>query len=150
MKHSMKTDKLRNCPLSAALDDIGDRWSLLILREIFEGRTTFVRMVESLGIARNILADRLHHLVDCKVVCALSSPQDKRQIRYRLTPKGADLLGVLAALRLWGQNWGTDRKFDSTLVESKSRSELVSVGFKTADLQWIEPQQVALAARDLD
>jgi DNA-binding HxlR family transcriptional regulator len=134
------------CPLSLALGEIGDRWILLILREIFEGRTSFVRMVESLGIARNILSDRLHQLQEHKIIFAMTSKQDQRQIKYRLTPKGADLIAVLATIRLWGEKWaGEGHEFGSSLVEAKSKSALISVGFKTQDLNWIEPHQISLS-----
>lgn len=150
MKTDTKKTPTEACPLSLALTEVGDRWTLLILREIFEGRTSFVRMVENLGIARNILSDRLQHLQECKIITALVSKQDQRQIKYRLTPKGVDLISVLAALRLWGEKWNSEgHQFATGLVEGKSKSALISVGFRTADMNWIEPHQISLKTRDL-
>ncbi len=93
------------CSIAATLDVIGDRWSLLILRNVFRGTHRFSEFVDELGIARNLLTDRLNRLVDTGVLAKV--PYQERPLRheYRLTEKGADLSPALIALMQWGDRW---------------------------------------------
>ena len=93
------------CSIAATLDVIGDRWSLLILRNVFRGTRRFSEFVDDLGIARNLLTDRLNRLVDTGVLAKV--PYQERPLRheYRLTEKGADLSPALIALMQWGDRW---------------------------------------------
>jgi DNA-binding HxlR family transcriptional regulator len=87
-----------------SLDLVGDRWSLLIVRDLMvRGLGTFKDFQEAgEGIATNILADRLKKLEAAGVITASPEPTDARRVRYRLTEKGIDLGPVLAELLLWG------------------------------------------------
>jgi DNA-binding HxlR family transcriptional regulator len=87
------------------LDVIGDRWTLLILRDVFRGVRRFSQLQADLGIARNLLADRLAKLVGHGVLEKI--PYQARPVRheYRLTAKGADLSTALIALMGWGDRW---------------------------------------------
>lgn len=93
------------CSIAATLDIIGDRWSLLILRDIFRGGHRFSEIQADLGIARNLLSDRLSGLVEHGLLERV--PYQERPVRYdyRLTPKGADLSPALIALMGWGDRW---------------------------------------------
>lgn len=93
------------CSIAATLAVIGDRWTLLILRDVFRGVRRFGQLQTDLGIAKNLLADRLSKLVDNGVVEKI--PYQTRPVRneYRLTPKGADLSTALIALMGWGDRW---------------------------------------------
>jgi DNA-binding HxlR family transcriptional regulator len=93
------------CSVQRALGDIGERWSLLIVREALMGSTRFDEFHERLGIARNILTDRLTTLVQAGVMTRSPSADNARIQHYRLTPKGLELLPVLAALMQWGDRW---------------------------------------------
>jgi DNA-binding HxlR family transcriptional regulator len=93
------------CSIQRALGDIGERWSLLIVREAMMGSNRFDEFHERLGIARNILTDRLATLVEAGVMTRTPSPTNARIQYYRLTEKGSDLLPVLAALMHWGDRW---------------------------------------------
>lgn len=95
------------CPISVALDMFGDRWSLLIIRDLmFRGFRTYKELVESEeGIATNILADRLARLEDCGIISTTPDPSDKRKAIYRLTAKGVDLAPVLVEMILWGARY---------------------------------------------
>ncbi len=95
----------RECSIAATLAIIGDRWTLLILRDIFRGVRRFGQLETDLGIAKNLLADRLAKLVDHQVVEKV--PYQTRPVRneYRLTTKGADLSTALIALMGWGDRW---------------------------------------------
>ncbi len=92
------------CPVSIALELLGDRWSLLIIRDLMvRGFQTFKEFQESgEGIATNILADRLQKLQQAGIITAEPAETDGRRVNYRLTEKGIDLAPVLLELLLWG------------------------------------------------
>lgn len=90
------------CPTARALDLIGDRWCLLIVRDAMENARTFSDFQQRTGIARNILTDRLRRLVDRGILMRQAAPSGKRQ-HYALTPAGRDLFAVIVALRQWGE-----------------------------------------------
>ncbi|HEX4904052.1 MAG TPA: helix-turn-helix domain-containing protein [Acidimicrobiales bacterium] len=93
---------LPDCSIAGTLEIIGDRWTILILRDAFRGVRRFDEIQQDLGIARNVLADRLSKLVDHGVL--EKRPYQDRPVRYeyRLTPKGIDLSPALVALMRWG------------------------------------------------
>jgi len=92
------------CPISTALEILGDRWSLLIVRDLmYAGFQTYKELLSSdEGIATNVLADRLAHLVTSGIVTSERDPSDGRRVVYRLTPKGSDLAPVILELGIWG------------------------------------------------
>jgi DNA-binding HxlR family transcriptional regulator len=95
------------CSIAATLAVIGDRWTMLILRNAFRGVKRFDEFQNDLGIARNLLADRLARLVEHGVLEKV--PYQERPVRYdyRLTDKGRDLSPPLVALMRWGDRWTT-------------------------------------------
>ena len=92
------------CPVSISLEILGDRWSLLVVRDLMvRGFRTFKEFQESgEGIASNILADRLQKLEAAGILAADADGQDARKLNYRLTEKGIDLAPVLLELLIWG------------------------------------------------
>jgi DNA-binding HxlR family transcriptional regulator len=90
------------CPVARTLDLIGDRWSLLIIRDAMDGARTFTDFQHRTGIARNILTDRLRRLVTRGILHRHTAPTGKRRL-YTLTPAGRDLFTVILALRQWGE-----------------------------------------------
>ena len=92
------------CPVSISLERFGDRWSLLIIRDLMiRGFRTFKDFQgSSEGIATNILADRLRRLETAGIVSAEAEETDGRRVNYRLTEKGIDLAPVLLELLIWG------------------------------------------------
>ena len=90
--------------MSISLEIFGDRWSLLIIRDLMvRGYRTFKELLQSgEGIATNILADRLEKLQEARIVVAERSKSDGRKLNYRLTEKGIDLAPVLLELLIWG------------------------------------------------
>jgi DNA-binding HxlR family transcriptional regulator len=92
------------CPVSIALEVVGDRWSLLILRDLMiRGYRTFKEFEASgEGIATNILADRLERLEQAGIIATEEDENDGRKLNYRLTGKGIDLAPVLLELLIWG------------------------------------------------
>ncbi|MFY9911567.1 MAG: helix-turn-helix domain-containing protein [Candidatus Sulfotelmatobacter sp.] len=96
-------DRRSGCPLNASVEMLGDRWSLLIIRDMMlRGVSTYKEFMNCYeGIATNILADRLHKLVEYGIIRADPDPSDGRKITYRLTQKGIDLAPVLTEMVLW-------------------------------------------------
>ena len=93
------------CSIAAAVDVIGDRWTVLILRDVFRGVNRFTDLQQDLGIARNVLSDRLGKLVDHGVLRLVEYQRRPVRHEYRLTRKGADLSATLVALMRWGDRW---------------------------------------------
>jgi DNA-binding HxlR family transcriptional regulator len=91
-----------NCSIFRAMDVLGDRWTLLVLREAFMGVRRFTDMQRELGIARNVLTDRLNFLVDAGVLERRVYQERPVRHEYRLTDMGKDLQPVLLTLMQWG------------------------------------------------
>jgi DNA-binding HxlR family transcriptional regulator len=90
------------CPISISLELFGDRWSLLVVRDLmFKGLCTFGEFAAGEGIATNVLADRLARLEGAGIIARQRDPADGRKVRYRLTRKGMELAPVLVELVLW-------------------------------------------------
>ena len=91
------------CPLNASVEILGDRWSLLIIRDMMlRGFRTYKEFLESYeGIATNILADRLRKLIAHGIIATQPDPSDGRKLFYMLTSKGLDLAPVLTEMVLW-------------------------------------------------
>jgi DNA-binding HxlR family transcriptional regulator len=92
----------QNCSIARTLEVMGERWTMLVLREAFLGRRRFDEYAERLGIARNVLSSRLAHLVDHGVLEKVRYQQRPARFEYRLTDKGRDLWPVLFALLRYG------------------------------------------------
>lgn len=99
-----KSKPRSGCPVSISLEIFGDRWSLLIIRDLMvRGYRTFKQFEQSgEGIATNILADRLQKLETAGILTVESESTDARRLNYRLTEKGIDLAPVLLELLIWG------------------------------------------------
>ena len=94
------------CPLPQAIDLIGEKWAFLILRGALNGLRHFEQFQAGLGIARNILSNRLVRMVEGGILTRTADPIDGRKVVYTLTGKGEALLPVVLALRQWGEDWG--------------------------------------------
>jgi DNA-binding HxlR family transcriptional regulator len=95
------------CPISLALDMVGDKWSLLIIRDLmFAGKRHYRELLQSdEGISSNILAERLRRLVEAGVLSKTDDPTHKQKAIYSLTAMGIDLLPVVAQLGIWGRRY---------------------------------------------
>jgi DNA-binding HxlR family transcriptional regulator len=95
------------CPVNVSLERFGDRWSLLLIRDMMvRGYKTFKEFEESgEGIATNILANRLTRLQAAGIVMTEPDPEDGRRVHYRLTEKGIELAPVMLELLLWAARW---------------------------------------------
>ena len=99
------------CPVACALDVLGDRWTLLIVRDLKHGRTRFRDFAASPeGIPTNILSDRLERLLQYGIVEQIPADDGTKRSAYRLTKKGGTLLPVIKALRDWGLAWDKETR----------------------------------------
>jgi DNA-binding HxlR family transcriptional regulator len=112
-----------------SLEDFGDRWSLLIIRDLMvRGYQTFKEFLESgEGIATNVLADRLKVLEEAGFITAEREESDRRRVNYRLTEKGIDLAPVLLELLIWGARHEPSGAGCSVILRmEKNREEIVA------------------------
>ncbi|ODV43890.1 HxlR family transcriptional regulator [Cupriavidus sp. UYMMa02A] len=100
-----KTFTGMNCSVAGALEQVGEWWSLLIVRECMMGTTRFDDFQQRLGIARNVLTTRLNTLIDHGVVAKGVAEGAERRTEYRLTEKGEALYPIIVGLMQWGDEW---------------------------------------------
>lgn len=106
-----------DCPVARALDLIGDRWSLLVIRDAMDGVRSFTEFQRRTGIARNVLTERLRKLIAHGVLVQRTAPSGRRR-EYVLTDLGRDLFPVILTLRQWGERHTYARgETHSTLVD---------------------------------
>ena len=99
----------QNCSVARALEVVGERWTLLIIRDAFLGLRRFEQFQEDLGIARIVLTDRLNRLVEEGILERVPYSERPARYEYRLTPKGRDLNIALAGLRQWGDRYLSEK-----------------------------------------
>jgi DNA-binding HxlR family transcriptional regulator len=124
-----KTFDGMNCSIARALDEVGEWWSLLIVRECTLGTTRFDDFQRRLGIARNVLTARLNRLVEQGVLDKVLAEGSERRNEYRLTQKGEALYPVLVALMQWGDQW-CGHETPLRLVEHRSGEPVEPVGLR--------------------
>ena len=126
--------ELIDCGLPQALEVMGERWSFMILRASFNGLKHFEEFLTELGIARNILSNRLAKLVEHGILKREPCEDDRRKVEYRLTDKGFDLLPAMIALRQWGQKHGSEFvSEDPVLVDEVDRLPIGPVSMLSHD-----------------
>jgi DNA-binding HxlR family transcriptional regulator len=143
-----------HCSLPAALEAMGERWSFMILRGAFNGLSHFEQFQGTLGIARNILANRLARLVEHGILERSGHPEDRRKVIYRLTPKGEALLPTLIALRQWGEAWGSGEPSNPVLVDARDGRPVAPIAVHAHDgraltlheLRWVDRSELGEAA----
>jgi DNA-binding HxlR family transcriptional regulator len=121
------------CGLPAALEVMGERWSFLILRAAFNGLVHFEEFSSQLGIARNILSNRLARLVEHGVLARTPSQQDRRKVEYRMTEKGSDLLPAMLALRQWGEKYTMKVASNPQLVDARDGLPIAPIRIRAHD-----------------
>ncbi|MFV5376463.1 winged helix-turn-helix transcriptional regulator [Acinetobacter calcoaceticus] len=122
------------CPVARCVNLIGDRWSLLIVRDAFDGMRRFGDFQRSLGVARNILSDRLKKLVDAGVLEMQDASDSTAYQEYVLTAKGQSLFPVVVALRQWGeQNLFESGERHSLLIDKNTGQQIPFMAPVAAD-----------------
>ena len=142
MKH--KSFSHMNCSIAQTLDVVGERWALLIVKEAFAGLKRFTDFQKKLGVAKNILADRLNKL-DEEGILKRTYPKDGGQPVYELTDMGADLHTVLISLMHWGDKYkphpnGTRFYY----VNAKNGDPIQKMAMRGKDGRPLKPDEVKL------
>jgi len=132
----------QNCSIARALEIVGERWTLLIIRDAFLGLRRFDQFQQSLGIARNVLTDRLNWLVGQGILERVRYSERPIRHEYQLTPKGRDLLLPLTAFRQWGDKHLSQKP--PTLMRRKSNSQPVVAALVLEGSGVLRAEQVEL------
>src|SRR4028119_875242 len=136
-----------HCPLPPAIELIGEKWAFLILRGALNGLHHFEEFQAGLGIARNILSDRLGKLVCGGILERTQDESDKRKVIYALTDKGRALLPVVVALRQWGEEWGHGPA-PIVLVDCTEGKPVRRIAVQAEDGRELKLQELKWVARD--
>jgi DNA-binding HxlR family transcriptional regulator len=147
-------EDIQACGLPLALEVMGERWSFMILRAAFNGVCHFEEFLGVLGIARNILSNRLSRLVEHGIMRREPVPADRRKVEYRLTEKGIDLLPAMLALRQWGEKYGLGVPSNPVLVDRRDHRPIGRIEIRAHDdrvlgwpeLQWQDRSELAAEA----
>jgi DNA-binding HxlR family transcriptional regulator len=130
------------CPVARTVDIVGDKWSLLIIRDAFDGIRRFNQFQRDLGIAKNILAARLRDLVHAGVLRVESAPGGSAYQEYVLTGKGEDLFDLIVSLRQWGQEHAfAPGEQHSVLVDAATAEPVPRLSYTTPDGGRIQARQ---------
>lgn len=151
----MSEDLNRTCPVARALDRIGDRWSLLIVRDAFDGVRRFSDFQRGLGMSRSMLSQRLQALQDANVLTQQAAADGSRYHDYVLTPQGQALFPLVVALRQWGEGYLFDpaepRSHLQVIADGRALAPLLPRDadgrpVAAAETEVIKPDQVPLSA----
>jgi DNA-binding HxlR family transcriptional regulator len=138
-----------DCPVGRSVDVIGDRWSLLIVRDAFDGCRRFGEFQRSLGAAKNILSARLRELVAAGIFEITPASDGSAYREYQLTPKGRDLFPVVVALRQWGEaHFFTPGEPHSELVDRRDGRRLDPLRVHAADGRRLGPDDTVVTKVD--
>lgn len=139
----MSRRKLNNdepCPVARSVDVVGDRWSLLIVRDAFDGMRRFSDFKRSLGMARNILSDRLRKLVEAGILETKAASDGTAYQEYVLTPQGESLFPVVVALRQWGEQHLFDPgERHSVLINKRTGKAVPPLALQDSDGTTLQP-----------
>jgi DNA-binding HxlR family transcriptional regulator len=135
------------CPIPEAIAIIGERWTCLIIRASLLGLCHFEEFQACLGIARNILSDRLGRLVAAGILARTPDPDDGRRVIYALTERGTALVPVMVAMRQWALEAGLGKPGHLTLADRRHRRPVDRVAvlaqdgrtLEIDDLVWLKP-----------
>ncbi|MEU8076061.1 helix-turn-helix domain-containing protein [Catellatospora citrea] len=142
-----------DCPVARPLDAIGDGWSLLIIRDAFDGLTRFGQFQKSLGLARNILTARLNNLVEHGILHTVPARDGSPYKDYLLTDKGRGLFPVLVALRQWSeQHYFEPGETRARLVDRQHHRPVGTLEIRSDDGRILTPDDtiIAMLPGDLD
>jgi DNA-binding HxlR family transcriptional regulator len=137
------------CPVARSLDVIGDWWSLLIIRDAFDGVRRFNDFQKNLGIAKGMLATRLHALVESGVLALRPASDGTAYQEYVLTEKGCGLFTIIVALRQWGEDhlYAPDETH-SALIETATGSTVARLELRSRDGSVLGWNETAVKKRD--
>lgn len=132
-----------NCSLAQTLSAVGGHWTLLILRDVFFGLSRFDEFQQSLGIARNILSQRLKSLVAEGILERTRVAGDGRGFAYHLTDRGRDLQPVLLAMTQWGDRWkGSPEGTRIEFIDRLGRQPIRTMRPISQDGRTLQPEEI--------
>jgi DNA-binding HxlR family transcriptional regulator len=114
------------CSMARAMDVVGDRWSILILREAYYGTKRFDEFAFYIGVAPNILSNRLKKLVDAGVMTRVPLPEHSGRYEYVLTEKGRDFFPAYLALKKWGDDWLAEPEGPQVVFRDRSAGRAIA------------------------
>jgi DNA-binding HxlR family transcriptional regulator len=130
------------CSIARALEVVGDRWTLLVIRDVALGRRRFDELQTSLGIASNVLTDRLNRLVDDDILDRVRYRERPQRFEYRLTRKGRELGVPLLALMHWGDRYLSEKP--PRIARRRTDRSPVSVRLVARDGSIVRPDELEL------
>lgn len=133
-----------HCAISDALSVLGDRWSLLVVRDVLRGINRFDSLQDSLHIARNILAQRLASLEEAGVLVKSPIKPNGKRMCYNPTPKCLGLIPVLVSLIDWTANWSSEDQKRWAKVIDKTTGEEVKIGIVDSENNPIPMSQLSI------
>ncbi|MCH7295619.1 winged helix-turn-helix transcriptional regulator [Acinetobacter higginsii] len=128
-----KTPLDEPCPVARCVDVIGDRWSLLIIRDVMDGIHRFGDLQRSLSVARNILSNRLHKLIDAEILEMRAASDGTAYQEYVLTDKGKQLFPIVVALRQWSEQYLFGKNEAHSVLIEKSTGKPVPLMIPTSN-----------------
>jgi DNA-binding HxlR family transcriptional regulator len=135
-----------SCPVARPLDAIGDGWSLLIIRDAFDGLRRFGQFQKSLGVAKNILSARLNNLVEHGILQTVPAGDGSQYQEYVLTDKGRGLFPVLVALRQWSEEYLFEPdETRARLIDREHRRPIARLEIRSADGRTLAPKDTVIA-----
>ena len=132
----------QNCSIARALELVGDRWTLLIVRDVLLGRHRFGELEQSLGVATNILTDRLHRLIEDGILVREPYGERSDRFEYRLTAKGRELNLVLLAIMQWGDRHSSTKPL--LVARRRSDHSPISVALVDRGGQRVTPRNIEI------
>lgn len=135
-----------NCSFARTLDILGDRWTLMIIRDAFYGISRFSDFQSRLGMARNILADRLEQLVTHNILVKVPTRPGVERFSYRLTERGKELYPALVAFCQWGDKWIFGCQGEPVrILDKKTGAPVQKVAVVSRDGRYLESQDITYA-----
>ena len=137
----MLDENNQQCPVARALEVMGDRWALMILRDAFDGLRRFSELQKNLGLAKNILASRLKLLVEAELLVQQPASDGSAYKEYVLTERGRSVFPIVIGLRQWGERYlFTEGESRSQLVDDRGQG-LETLQVRAEDGRVVEPEQ---------
>lgn len=137
-QESLKTSE---CPVARTLEAIGDRWSLMIIRDAFDDIRRFSEFRKSLGLAKNILSSRLRVLVDLDLFDVQPASDGSAYKEYVLTDKGRSIFPIVVGMRQWGERYMfKEGEIHSILVDNDASQPVELIEVRSSKGRKIEPQ----------
>ena len=135
-----------HCPILKAVSQIGDKWILLILRELFQGRKKFEQLHDQLSVSKSVLTNKLHLMLDRQLIekVPYKKPGERTRSAYKLTQKGKDLRNVLIGLLEWGNQYLIDDQEVTLYVINESSKKRIGTMLADEDGQEVPLRDIRM------